>query len=314
MSGKNRFLRFGAAAAAAALLFTMSATGCGASAGGDETFESLTLQREEVHVSVPGMKQTLRIAYLSDLHVLYADESVDPERRAEVEGRVQSFANGRQVSSADQWPLWVAWLNREKPDYVLFGGDMVDYASGANVSALQEGLDALQVPYMYLRADHDTEPFYLLQGQGVAPAGTDSGNGVFVQEYDAVILVGWDNATSQLSEAGYAAIEEAFGRGKPVVLVTHVPIEPQEDTSLADASRAAFGNRSLLWGFGDNYYYPEGATRDLLRLIYAEDTPIVEVLSGHLHFTWDGAINARVHEHVFGPAFQGCAGIVTIGP
>ena len=269
---------------------------------------------EEVEVDIPGMEGEVTIAFLSDLHIVVADEEVANADRETVEGRAASFSVAG-IGSAKQWPYWTDILDDTGSDLILLGGDLVDFASGANLSVLSEGLKALSTDYVYIRADHDTEPFYLdMEKAGPAPDGLPepAQDGVFIVERGDYIIAGWDNSTSQLSDEGYRRIEAACDKGLPVILLTHVPIEPLEDTSLAEASRSAFGGRSLLWGFGDNYYYPEGVTRDLLRLIYAEDTPIVEILAGHLHFTWDGDVSERTHEHVFGPAFDGHMGIIRL--
>ena len=48
-------------------------------------------------------------------------------------------------------------------------------------------------------------------------------------------------------------------------------------------------------------------------LIYAEDSPVKEVLAGHLHFTWDGQLTENTKEHVFAPAYPGNIGVVRVG-
>lgn len=47
-------------------------------------------------------------------------------------------------------------------------------------------------------------------------------------------------------------------------------------------------------------------------IVYGGDSPVAEVLAGHLHFTWDGIINENVHEHVFSQAFSGNIGLITV--
>lgn len=49
-----------------------------------------------------------------------------------------------------------------------------------------------------------------------------------------------------------------------------------------------------------------------MNIVLSEKTPIIEVLAGHLHLTWDGMITKTVHEHVFSQAFSSNIGLITI--
>ena len=48
--------------------------------------------------------------------------------------------------------------------------------------------------------------------------------------------------------------------------------------------------------------------------IYAPDTQVVKVLSGHMHAGWDGMITQQVSQHVFNPAYLGYIGIIHVVP
>ena len=100
-------------------------------------------------------------------------------------------------------------------------------------------------------------------------------------------------------------------KGKPIIIVTHVPLHSEVDSTLDEISRAIWQDRNLSWG-PDTSYVPNETTQKLMDLIYAEDSPVVEVLAGHLHFTWDGMITDKIHEHVFSPAFSQNIGLITI--
>ena len=52
--------------------------------------------------------------------------------------------------------------------------------------------------------------------------------------------------------------------------------------------------------------------REWTDIVYGENTPVAEVLAGHLHLTWDGMITQRVHQHIFPPAFSGYIGLITV--
>ena len=273
------------------------------------------VQAEPVHITIPGMKGDVKLIYLSDLHIVVLNDEIAPDEKENVALRRSIFSN-QEITSDEQWAEWVSLLNGYEADYLLFGADMIDYNSEATVSVLEKGLKELKLPYMYIRADHDTEPYYLkdpsvensLRRQNRLCENKE----VLIKEFPDFLIIGWNNSTSQLTSEGLELIEEALRKEKPAILLTHVPIEPLKDESLSELSRLIFANRSLLWGFGENETVPNETTSALLEMIYAKDSPFVAVLCGHLHYSWDGKLSDRVQEHVFGPAFYGYYGEITV--
>ena len=272
---------------------------------------------EFVKVTIPGMKDTVRLTYFSDLHIVTDSDQVAEADKQTVKDRINWAVNSEGTTAADQWKTWPGFLDKTGADAILFGGDMVDFASESNLNALGLGLSEISTPFLYVRADHDMLPFNLT---GVTEAdclsyqnSVNEMSDVCSIEYPDFIIVGWNNSTSNLTEEGKNKIMSLCEKQKPMILLTHVPIEPLEDTSLETASRQVFQNRSLLWGkSGNTYYVPDENTSFLLDLIYRDNSPFKEVLCGHLHFSWDGNITPDVHQHVFSAAFQGYYGIVTV--
>ena len=272
---------------------------------------------EEVHVMIPGMDGEVKLAYLSDLHIATISEEVaEPDAVNERIG----WTTTDGVTSADRWPMWVDTLNKTGADRVLFGADMLDFNSASNIDVFEKDLARLEIPYIYIRADHDLMPFYL----GDADAGKYlelqkqicDYEDVFVEEFPDFAIVGWNNSTSQLTTGGMEKIRQAASLGKPLILLTHVPIAPLHDDSLAEASRKLY-KRDLIWSRQGTENVPDGtpdgeASAQLLEMIYADDTPFVEILCGHLHTSWDGYVTEHVHEHVFSAAYAGNMGMVTV--
>ena len=77
------------------------------------------------------------------------------------------------------------------------------------------------------------------------------------------------------------------------------------------SSCAAWQDRNLTWGTGTSYI-PDETTSQWMKIVYEENSPVVEVLAGHLHLTWDGMISETVHEHVFSPGFSQYVGLITV--
>ena len=333
-----------------------------------------SIQREDVHVTIPGMKGSKTLVYLSDLHVIADTSQVAAADLENVELRRNHWSAYDGMTAADAWTLWVDYLNAVHPEGVLLGADMVDFASKANVESLKTGLERFDIPWVYVRADHDLAPSYLdgvfeteswgyqreIKGyQDTFVENAEEGAGasrtclvdgdfadVMTMEFADFIVAGWNNSTAQMTEAGLAKMREVFAQGKPVILLTHVPIQPLVEAAvtatdatsqasvtaetvtdatgqakatastitLTTASQEAWNGNALLWGRADTgtFYVPNETTAAFLEMIYNDDTPVVEILCGHLHFSWDGQVTPKVHEHVFGPAMERCMGVVTI--
>ncbi len=138
---------------------------------------------------------------------------------------------------------------------------------------------------------------------------------IYTIEYDDLYIVGIDNSIKQISKKTLKKIQDIFLIEKPIILITHVPLEPMIDETLGSQSRERWGDRELAWGLdGTTYYKANETTKKFLEMVYKDDTPVREILSRHLHFTWDGFVTEQVHQHVFAPAYQCNVGIITVHP
>ena len=275
------------------------------------------IQLENIHIRIPECKNKFSFLWAADLHIVIDNEEITEDSRQMVHDRQISWAirsDGKQAG--DYWTEELAMqLNEAKPDAILFGGDMIDLCSEATIQKLKDGLNQISVPWMYIRADHDQGTHWLAEPDAEKNAEMQtsicSNDNVLVMEYDDFIIIGINHSTSQLTEEGLEQAKLAFEKGKPIIIVTHVPLHSEVDPTLDEVSRAVWQDRNLSWG-PDTNYVPNETTQELMDLIYAEDSPVVEVLAGHMHFTWDGMITDKIHEHVFSPAFSQNIGLITI--
>ena len=131
-------------------------------------------------------------------------------------------------------------------------------------------------------------------------------------EFPELRIIALNNNTSQFSESGATQMAELLAAEKPAILLAHVPFDSLLDTSLQEASKAVWQDRALVWGDNCYYYSPDTNTQKLMDMIYASQSPIKEILCGHLHFTWDGPVTENTNEHIFSPAFEKRVGVITI--
>lgn len=283
---------------------------------------------EEVTVAVEGLGREYTIAWVSDLHLVSDHAAGDALGDVHAEyleavskryGELAVTADG--IHAEELWPEIVKYLNYNAFDGVIFGGDMMDYCSNSNVAKLKEGLDSLRIPYIYIRADHDYGTYYggvfFTEAEARALHQTIDGDQIAYKFWDRndFIVLGIDNSTKDMPEYYLNLVTDVYSRGKPVIMATHVPYEPGTDggDSLAALSMQVRGT-IYYWSDASDHFRPNDITRQYLERIYDADTPVGQVLAGHLHASWDGELTPQVRQHIFAPAFGGSIGIIHIVP
>ncbi len=275
---------------------------------------------EEVYVRIPGLEKEYTILWVSDLHICTGGEDPDvtPDHAGEVQERTQMFLSLSGKDSTQTWQLLSSRIDPMGADYVVFGADMADYASAQNLSVLKAGMEKLQTPWMYIRADHDYARWYgdmdidrmrELQ-QEIAPQ-----NKIWVQRFEGFTLVGLDNTTTSIADETLEELQKVYEEGNPILLCTHVPFDTgsSDCETLAGISRQNWGDRVLCWGVGDEYDTRESASMQaVLDMIKAPGSPVAAVFAGHLHRSWEGSLTDTCLEHVFGAAFEDCVGLIHV--
>ena len=130
-------------------------------------------------------------------------------------------------------------------------------------------------------------------------------------DYHEFLIVGISNTTSPIQEEVVKQLKDIFALGKPVIIVQHVPIASVVDNELKEKSREAWNGKALLWG-EDCSYEADGTTQEYLNMINDPESPVVAVLTGHLHFEYEGRINDKVKQYLFSPAYTGEVAYVTV--
>ena len=275
---------------------------------------------EELKITIPGMEETRTLLWISDMHIVSGPEDPDvtDEHKEEVAQRCEMYRSASGLSSCETWDLLSRQIDSFGADYVIFGADMIDYASGENLHRLQEGLRSLQTPWMYLRADHDYGRWYGRMKRKkmrrlhreIAPQ-----NHLWTERFESFTLAGLDNTTTAIDPKTLEDFRDLCAEGRPIILCTHVPLDTGSEDALRleQLSREGWGGRVLCWGDGDTYDTSKGGTmKELLEIICAPDSPVCAVLAGHLHLTWDGALTDTCVGHVFSASYEDRIGVITV--
>lgn len=283
--------------------------------------DTLGVHEDEIILDL-GLEQEYVILALNDVHAFLMDDTVTEANRQAVQERYYGmFLNATGIHSVDMWNGLSTILDSYEADGMVLIGDMIDYSSQTNASAFAAGLENIETPYIYLRADHDLGVWYTeggLSGEDAEGISSDiaTWQDVYVVDYDDFYLVGWNNSTSQLSVEGLdqikAILDEAKRKHKQIILATHVPLNSTVDYGLEQASRNADSQgRAKLWGEGC-LYQPNETTQEFLDMVLAEDSPVVAVIAGHLHFKYTVPLNENITEYVLDKSFDGNIGVIRV--
>ena len=278
-----------------------------------------------VHVSqetvdVEGLTREFNIFFLADSHISLCDER-DNELMEKASSRSPMF-KADDIEAWDRFDALIADASKGENDIVILGGDIIDSAMYASIDHVSERLKTLNVPYLYSMGNHDfeygTEYFSATAYEEYLPRLDDihGSKSYQVKEYDDLIIFAADDDNSQIDAPILDAFKAEAAKGKPVVLIVHVPIEPVTgDDSLTEKCKEVWGpsadDKSRVT-MGVNGCYPNDTTREFLDLVLADDSPVVLVLAGHIHFYHKDMLNDKIVQIVTGAAFEGDALRVTL--
>lgn len=278
---------------------------------------------DEIFVEIAGLEKEYTIAVVNDLHLITDHKSGDviEDNMAVVKERYETLSvTPEGIHAEELWPQVVDYLNFHDFDAVIFAGDLLDYSSNSNINTLKSGMNNLKYPkdrMLYIRSDHDYGGWY--GGSGFTDINgfrlqtfiLDGDSTEKVMEFDEFMIVGINQSYRAISDDAYEIISEKLDRGKPVIIVTHVPFYSEVDDSLEKLSMEV-RNRIYYWSGNGNTYVPEGRTQMLIDKMYAEDSNVVQIVAAHVHSFWDGYVTDKLKEHIFAPTFQGNIGIIHV--
>lgn len=266
-------------------------------------------------VVIDGLKETQKIVVVNDMHIICPYDGISDKNIDMLTERYNTFSIGPNgMPSSTNWNQFAEEINVYEPDLVVFAGDMIDYMSEANMECLEAGMQKIDAPILYIRADHDYGVFWsdtLTSEDAKTMQGhVDDNPEVWNVDMGEYLVVGIDGSTWELTDSALNSLKKIFSLDKPIILVTHVPIDSSIKSELREIS-IEMRERPLVWGEND-YYVPGENMSELLQMLYKDDSPVKAVIAAHLHLAYDVQLSETVEEYVFGPSFAGNIGIINV--
>ncbi len=272
----------------------------------------------EETVYIEGLEGEYTFLFLTDSHAAVPDNKAPEQERQYVEQRYGMFVNEEGISSAEQFPAWIAYANEMDVDAVLLGGDIIDSPSDANVEWLQEQLAELEMPYLYVPGNHDwTYPWEYMTDYGkenylsmLAPLMQEN-TAIQSMEIGELLFVGVDNSANQINPDAIPGYEELLTQDKPVIVINHVPYATE---SLLPKAVEAWDSPTVIGNGNGGGIWPNDTSEYFLELTTAKDSPVKLVLAGHVHLYDKGVIDEelQLRQIVGDAAYEGCAVLIRI--
>lgn len=283
--------------------------------------QSLNISEEEITIS--GIENEYSLFFVADSHISLCDER-DSALLEKAGQRQAGFVDANGTESSIVFTRLIEASNMLEPDLFIMGGDIIDSAMYASIDYLADALEELDSPYLYGMGNHDfeygDEYFSDTAYETYLPRLADfrEDSSYQIQEYEDLIIFVADDQNNQISENTLNGLKEAIEKEKPIIVISHVPIEPTtDDTSLIDTSIQVWGakkNGNSKVIIGENGCVPNEYTQEFVELITDEDSPVQLVLAGHIHFYHKDNLTENTVQIVTGPAYAGEGLLITLKP
>ncbi len=266
---------------------------------------------DKVNLSVSGLKHSYKFLYIADTHVISISGSDSQQSKNVAIPRRDMFTSRSGKKSAELFPYWIKTANNNGVNALLMGGDIIDYPSDANISLLDRQLKNLNSPYLYTLGNHDWS--YAWQNVATAQSNipkldrfTAGSPACHTLEYDDLVVVALDDSITQFSKAAADGLEAAVNKGKPVIVMFHIPL----------ASPVLNRESTKVWGrpltIGTGGYLPNTYSKKVMRLINQGN--VVGVLSAHVHLRNTATLGGRAVQYVTDASYRGGGMLLNVNP
>lgn len=279
-------------------------------------FEETALALTDKFLTVSGLQKDYTFLFLTDTHVITIGGGETKEEMENALPRMDLFQDGSKVSSAQRFPQWMQYANASDVDMVLFGGDIIDFPSLANLALLRENTEVLTMPYAYTLGNHDwTYPWEYMTETGrntyrpLFAEFTKDSPAASVTEYEELVILSVDNSSNQVDGEALSITDHALSLGKPVLVLLHVPFSTE--TLLAQAG-SVWGSPVSIGMADKGGIFPDANTLAFQEKILAKDSPVFCVLAGHTHFAEESHLNETVVQIVGDAGYKGVGTLLHI--
>ena len=270
-------------------------------------------------VEIPGLTGEYKFVHISDSHV---SAFSDADQKSWTSARVQYNTARRNSFMADglyaeeRFPLLFDYAAEIGADGMFLTGDLIDFPSQKNIALLYENVSRFNGKSIFCLGNHDWNysDDYMTGNSVVTnrPLFNDltSGDPYFSYvEYDGFIVAAIDNSSDVVTQETVDKFFALYEKNKPIILLLHVPLHAE---TLAPDVKKVWGGRNITMGIG-----AMGSDWGSVQQLYTsvcldEDTPVVAVFAGHVHFNHEDTFPNGVPQYITSTGYTGDLRVVTV--
>lgn len=275
------------------------------------------LEISEETIIVSGLQEEYSFLFLTDQHIVVPSDSYFDGEFGDTDFSYEQSSNANEVASYKQFPAWIDYANSkqgEELDAVLLGGDIISFPSEKNIDFLAEQLARLNVPYLYTLGNHDwvSEEHYMDEYAyenylpKLKPLMQNDPD-FQTLEFNEIIVVSVNNSTDQVAPEAIERYVELLQTDKKVVVMLHVPLLTQ---SVLTKAKEAWSGGVILGGGNHGGIYENDTSKEFIDLTIRENSPVVAILAGHVHFADRDMINENIVQITGEAGYLGSAMII----
>lgn len=275
---------------------------------------------KENEITVKGLSKEYTFFHLTDLHATALSPSdkagMSASRLSYIENRRKAYTI-KGFRTEERIYSYFKYAEDINADLMIMTGDIIDYPSEANVSLLYRAVNSSSIKSLFCLGNHDwtyADDYHTPNAVSkYIPKFEElcGGDPYFSYvEYEDLILVNIDNSTNKVSKDTVDKFFKLYEKNKPIVLSLHVPLYSEK---LAEYGIEKEGTSYTM---GGNALCKDDP--NVKRLYEAvcldENTPVVAVLAGHLHISFEESFPNGVPQYVTDGGFWGQCRILTLKP
>lgn len=269
-------------------------------------------------VVIPGLTGEYTFLHVTDSHVsAYSDADAKAWTSTRLNyniARRNSFvADG--LYAEERFPLLFDYASEIEADGMFLTGDLIDFPSEKNIALLYENVSKFKGTSIFCLGNHDWNysDDYMTGNSATVnrPLFNDLTNGdpyFSYAEYDEFIVAAIDNSSDVVTDETVDKFLSLYEKNKPIILLLHVPFHV--DTLEPDVKKV--WGRNITMGPGAMGSDWGSVLRLYEAVCVAEDTPVVAVFTGHVHFNHEDVFPNGVPQYVTSTGYTGDCRVVTV--
>lgn len=261
------------------------------------TRDSLKIVQERIYVD--NLEGDYVFWHVSDLHINYVeDESLidfygqkNRDWTPEKDGLNPLYALDFLIQEA----------NKKNLDALILAGDLVDFCNQTSIDYVCDRLKDLKCEKIVALGNHEgslgdpiitTRSFYPMYMEL-----TSQKPDCRVVDYGHFMFATLDDSDLKIIPEQIEFLKSLKKYNKPVILVTHIPLITE---GLEPSCMKIWGTTFMLGTFDD-----VDLTKEAVSIIKADDSPIIAVLAGHLHYENTSEFKKGQYQYCNAPLFTG---------